>query len=118
MIGIDLDAINGLTGGRLGTVLSHPSLTGIRDGTGISGSTAWHGAFRFRQYLNGIKPDAGEQPEGDLRQLEFKKNQYGPVSDFSSKELAAAMQRLLDAGKLRIETFGPPSKHRKRLVLA
>jgi hypothetical protein len=38
------------------TVLSHPSLHGISSGSGISGSTAWHGAFRFRQYLKGIKP--------------------------------------------------------------
>jgi RecA-family ATPase len=33
------------------TVLSHPSLAGISSGSGLSGSTAWHGAFRFRQYL-------------------------------------------------------------------
>jgi RecA-family ATPase len=63
------------------TVLSHPSLTGISSGSGISGSTAWHGAFRFRQYLKGVKPDSGEQPDGDLRQLEFKKNQYGPTAE-------------------------------------
>jgi hypothetical protein len=63
------------------TVLSHPSLSGIASGSGISGSTAWHGAFRFRQYLTGIKPDAGEQPDSDLRQLEFKKNQYGPTAE-------------------------------------
>jgi RecA-family ATPase len=63
------------------TVLSHPSLQGISSGTGISGSTAWHGAFRFRQYLTGVKPEAGEQDDGDLRQLEFKKNQYGPKGE-------------------------------------
>jgi RecA-family ATPase len=63
------------------TVLSHPSLQGIASGSGISGSTAWHGAFRFRQYLTGIKPAEGEQPDGDLRQLEFKKNQYGPICE-------------------------------------
>jgi RecA-family ATPase len=63
------------------TVLSHPSLQGIISGTGISGSTAWHGAFRFRQYLKGAKADAGEQPDGDLRELEFKKNQYGQTSE-------------------------------------
>ena len=62
------------------TVLSHPSLQGIASGSGISGSTAWHGAFRFRQYLKGIKPEDGEQPDGDLRELQFKKNQYGPLS--------------------------------------
>jgi len=31
------------------TVLSHPSLQGISSGSGISGSTAWQGAFRFRR---------------------------------------------------------------------
>jgi RecA-family ATPase len=63
------------------TVLSHPSLTGIASGTGISGSTAWHGAFRFRQYLTSVKADGGEQPDNNLRQLEFKKNQYGPKAE-------------------------------------
>src|SRR5262249_35260937 len=63
------------------TVLSHPSLQGISSGSGISGSTAWHGAFRFRQYLKGVKASDGEQPDGDLRQLEFKKNQYGPIGE-------------------------------------
>jgi RecA-family ATPase len=62
------------------TVLSHPSLQGIASGSGISGSTAWHGAFRFRQYLKGVKPEEGE-PEGDLRELQFKKNQYGPTGE-------------------------------------
>jgi RecA-family ATPase len=60
------------------TVLSHPSLQGINSGSGISGSTAWHGAFRFRQYLKGVQSEPGEQPDNDLRELEFKKNQYGP----------------------------------------
>jgi len=60
------------------TVLSHPSLSGISSGSGLSGSTAWHGAFRFRQYLKGVKAGDGEQPDNDLRELEFKKNQYGP----------------------------------------
>lgn len=60
------------------TVLSHPSLQGINSGSGISGSTAWHGAFRFRQFLKGVKGGDGEQPDNDLRELEFKKNQYGP----------------------------------------
>jgi RecA-family ATPase len=63
------------------TVLSHPSLQGIASGSGISGSTAWHGAFRFRQYLKGIKPEDGEQPDNDLRELQFKKNQYGPMGE-------------------------------------
>src|SRR5436190_2721054 len=63
------------------TVLSHPSLSGINSGSGLSGSTAWHGAFRFRQYLKGVKAGDGEQPDNDLRELEFKKNQYGPIGE-------------------------------------
>jgi RecA-family ATPase len=63
------------------TVLSHPSIQGINSGSGLSGSTAWHGAFRFRQYLKGVKAGDGEQPDNDLRELEFKKNQYGPRGD-------------------------------------
>ncbi len=72
-----MQALAMVAGGSV-TILSHPSLHGMASGSGISGSTAWHGAFRFRQYLTGVKADAGEQPDDDLRQLEFKKNQYGP----------------------------------------
>jgi RecA-family ATPase len=63
------------------TVLSHPSLQGIASGTGLSGSTAWQGAFRFRQYLKSTPTNDGEPPDTDLRQIEFKKNQYGPSGD-------------------------------------
>jgi RecA-family ATPase len=169
------------------TVLSHPSLSGIASGSGISGSTAWHGAFRFRQYLTSVKPDAGEQPDSDLRQLEFKKNQYGPTAEtivlryqhglflpepgmatldkiaaeqraeetfmsllaqFTNQgrnvsdkptanayaptmfaketpakkqgirkpDLEAAMRRLFEAGKIRIEPYGQPSRGWTKLV--
>jgi RecA-family ATPase len=75
-----MQALAMVAGGSV-TVLSHPSLSGISSGSGISGSTAWHGAFRFRQYLTSPKEDRGEQPDSDLRLLEFKKNQYGPKSE-------------------------------------
>src|SRR5262249_28663202 len=60
------------------TVLSHPSLAGIASGSGISGSTAWHGAFRFRQYLKTPKPSGDDELDTDVRELACKKNQYGP----------------------------------------
>jgi RecA-family ATPase len=75
-----MQALAMASGGSV-TVLSHPSLQGIASGSGISGSTAWHGAFRFRQYLTGIKPDSGERPDDNLRELQFKKNQYGPLGE-------------------------------------
>jgi RecA-family ATPase len=75
-----MQALAMVAGGSV-TILSHPSLAGIQSGSGFSGSTAWHGAFRFRQYLKGLKPEAGEQPDNDLRVIEFKKNQYGPMGE-------------------------------------
>jgi RecA-family ATPase len=75
-----MQALAQVAGGSV-TVLSHPSLAGINNGSGISGSTAWHGAFRFRKYLKSAKPDDGDQPDSDLREIEFKKNQYGPKGE-------------------------------------
>ena len=62
-------------------LVSHPSLTGIASDTGLSGNTQWHNAVRARFYLKGVKPDAGEQADTDLRELVFKKNNYGPISE-------------------------------------
>ena len=59
---------------------SHPSLTGINTDTGISGTTQWHNAVRARFYMKGVKPEDGEQPDNDLREIVFKKNNYGPIS--------------------------------------
>jgi RecA-family ATPase len=62
-------------------LLSHPSLTGINTGTGISGSTAWHNSVRARMYMTAPKIEAGEQPDSDLREIIFKKLNYGPKAD-------------------------------------
>ena len=62
-------------------LLSHPSLAGISSGSGLSGSTAWHNSVRARMYLTSPKPEPDEQPDTDLRELTFKKNNYGPVSE-------------------------------------
>jgi RecA-family ATPase len=62
-------------------LVSHPSLTGITTGTGLSGTTQWHNAVRARYYLSSPKPADGEQPDTDLRQIEFKKNQYGKPAE-------------------------------------
>ena len=36
-------------------LLTHPSLTGINTGTGLSGSTAWHNSVRSRMYMTAPK---------------------------------------------------------------
>jgi RecA-family ATPase len=62
-------------------LITHPSNTGIISGTGLSGSTQWHNAVRARFYLKGIKAEPGEQPDNALREIEFKKNQYGELAE-------------------------------------
>lgn len=62
-------------------VNSHPSQAGSNSGTGLSGSTAWHGKVRGRMYLRAATHDEGGTSDPDLRLLEFKKNQYGPLGD-------------------------------------
>jgi RecA-family ATPase len=179
-----MQALAMVAGGSV-TVLSHPSLQGIASGSGLSGSTAWHGAFRFRQYLTTPRSDDDEQDK-DLRELRFMKNQYGPsgetimlryqrglflpvaapgslerlaadqatddlflelLAKFEAqgrnvshhktantyaptmfikdpkakapgmrKTLASAMDRLFEAKRIRVETYGRPSNPHTRLV--
>jgi len=167
-------------------LLSHPSLTGMNTGTGMSGSTGWSNAVRSRLYFQMAKASDGAEPDKNLRTLEGMKSNYcqaggkinlkwekglfvpiqgpagldklaaeakaddvfltfiarfqreerdvspSPSATFAptvfSKEadaggmskdvLASAMSRLLKAGKIKIEKFGPPSHERKRLILA
>jgi RecA-family ATPase len=137
----------------------------------------------------GLKPDNGEEADSDIRELEFKKNQYGPLGEtlilryqrglflpekgistleraaadekadrvfiesivrlekqgrnVSAKPTAptyapaafakepgaresglrktdfeAAMHRLLNSGKIRVESYGSPSRGWTRLVAA
>jgi RecA-family ATPase len=161
-------------------LIQHPSVSGLNDGTGRSGSTGWNNAGRWRNNFTAIKDD-----DSGLRQLEIIKNNYGPVGEkvrlrwdrgvfvpegsasapqqaaaqnkvdrlfielleernaqgrwvtpnkaagYAPKELAAmtgaegttaeafakAMERLLKAEQIIVETFGPPSKQRQRLIV-
>jgi RecA-family ATPase len=62
-------------------LISHPSQEGIKSDSGTSGSTQWHNAVRARFFMKGIKPENGEQADSDLREIVFKKNNYGPISE-------------------------------------
>jgi len=163
---------------------SHPSIAGIRDDTGISGSTAWHNSVRARLYFKAV---ANNGDETTARTLEIRKNNYGPVThailviwcdgvfvlqpsksatdkaavekkaedifcillirlhkqgrnvcgqpsrsyapsvfaeedeakkaNLKAGDFKSAMQRLFEAGKIKILTEGPPSRRRSRLCL-
>jgi RecA-family ATPase len=58
---------------------SHPSLIGIKTETGLSGSTGWHNSVRARMFFKTATTDQGEEPDPELRELVFMKNNYGPI---------------------------------------
>jgi RecA-family ATPase len=62
-------------------LISHPSLAGISNDSGLSGSTAWHNSVRSRIYMKSVKADDGELPDDDMRELVFRKNQYGALAN-------------------------------------
>jgi RecA-family ATPase/5S rRNA maturation endonuclease (ribonuclease M5) len=60
---------------------SHPSLTGVSSGTGLSGSTAWNASVRSRLYFKRATTAKDEEPDPDMRILEVMKANYGPVGE-------------------------------------
>jgi RecA-family ATPase len=60
---------------------SHPSLTGLASKTGLSGSTQWHNAVRARAWLHGAEANDGDEPDPDLRVLEFLKSNYSRLAE-------------------------------------
>jgi RecA-family ATPase len=62
-----------IAAGSTVVLVAHPSLTGIKDDTGLSGSTGWHNSVRARAFF---KAAPGE--DTTLHALEFRKNNYGP----------------------------------------
>jgi hypothetical protein len=73
-------------------VNSHPSLTGKKSGSGLSGSTGWHNSVRARAYFTAVKTDKEDEPDPTLRRLEFKKKPLRP--DCAKHRSALAARRL------------------------
>jgi hypothetical protein len=59
-------------------LLGHPSVSGMKEGRGYSGSTHWHNAVRARLYMT--KPSGGKDRVGDddARVIDMPKSNYGP----------------------------------------
>jgi RecA-family ATPase len=174
----NLAQINGAAVG----LIQHPSVSGLQDGTGRSGTTGWNNSGRWRLNFTKIKSPDNE----GARELEVVKSNYGPQgervlvrwergvfvpegsgmtveraaaeaaaeeaflrclderaaqginataatgttyapSQFENmraahgnkkRALTLAMERLLSAGRIKVEETGPPSKRRTRLVRA
>lgn len=72
-LAIDADAAVLLT--------SHPSLSGMASGSGLSGSTAWNASVRSRMYLRRAVTEKDEEPDPDLRLLEMMKSNYARAGE-------------------------------------
>jgi RecA-family ATPase len=59
--------------------ISHPSRAGLTDGSGYSGSTAWHNTVRTQLHLE--RPGNGAAEDPGVRTLTIKKNQYAADGD-------------------------------------
>lgn len=79
--------LNGLandTGGAV-VLLVHPSLSGLQNGSGTSGSTAWNNSVRSRWYLEKPKANEGEDVDPNLRLLTQKKSNYSAVDNLGQE---------------------------------
>lgn len=54
-------------------LLGHPSVSGMKDGRGYSGSTHWNNAVRSRLKFEVVKDSSGNVPDPDLRVIELGK---------------------------------------------
>jgi RecA-family ATPase len=62
-------------------LLQHPSLTGMANGTGNSGSTHWSNSVRSRLYFSKPKKEGEDEADPELRQLQVMKANYGPAGE-------------------------------------
>ncbi len=84
------------TTGATIVILSHPSLSGMASGSGLSGSTHWNNSVRSRLYLT--RPDSGNNDE---RVLEVKKNNRGETGRQIELEWRNGVFVALDGGDAR-----------------
>ena len=61
-------------------LIQHPSVTGLADGTGRSGSTGWNNAGRWRLNFTKVK-SVDDEVDSGIRQLEMVKSNYGPTGE-------------------------------------
>jgi RecA-family ATPase len=62
-------------------LIQHPSVSGLKDGTGRSGSTGWNNAGRWRMNFTYADADDDGGSSTRIRKLEIVKNNYGPAGE-------------------------------------
>ena len=59
-----------------------------------------------------------ESPSPSYAPTVFAREREAKLGKVAKGALADAMRRLFEAGKIKIETFGPPSRERRRIAIA
>jgi RecA-family ATPase len=63
-------------------LIQHPSVSGLAEGQGRSGSTAWRNSARSQLYFAGAKSSRdSDEPEGDVRELRVVKANYARTGE-------------------------------------
>jgi len=96
-------------------ILAHPSNAGMASGSGISGSTGWHNKVRARAYMRAIETPKGEEPDPDLREIQFLKNNYGRQGD----SIQVRWQRgvyVLENAPNSLEKLAQDHRHDERFI--
>jgi RecA-family ATPase len=58
-------------------LLTHPSLSGMSNGSGAAGSVGWSNGVRSRLFLSRVKDKDGNEHNADIRTLTTTKSNYG-----------------------------------------
>ena len=75
-------------------ILAHPSVEGMRSGSGISGSTAWHNSVRSRLYLEKARPDDGCSDDTLMTLSQKKANYAATIGDLRLQLVMGAFNNL------------------------
>jgi RecA-family ATPase len=62
-------------------LIAHPSLTGLANGSGTSGSTGWSNSVRSRLYFAKAGQQRDDEGADDVRELRVMKSNYGPAGE-------------------------------------
>ena len=80
-------------------ILAHPSVEGMRSGSGISGSTAWHNSVRSRLYLEKARPDDGCSDDTLMTLSQKKANYAATIGDLRLQLVMGAFNNLDGTGR-------------------
>ena len=97
-------------------VNSHPSLTGINTGSGLSGSTGWHNSVRARAYLTTAKTGQRRRARSEPADAGIQEEQLRPHRQEHGAALGA--RRLCLVGGIGSLDRLAAEQHAERLFLA